>query len=96
MCPQLLEVFLLFRTKAKTLGRPTERWIQFLVTTDYQGCTAPFSELFTVLKQTVIDSLVLRIQLSYHLFILWFRSLFRWKTIAVDQDVHLEFVDSPL
>ena len=50
-----------------------ERWIQFLGTTDYQSCNAPFSELFTVLKQTVIDSLVLRIQLSHHLFILWFR-----------------------
>lgn len=76
MCPQLLEVFLLFCTKEQTLGQPAERWIQFLVTTDYQGCTVPFSELFTVLKQTVIDSLVLRIQLSHHLFILWFRSLF--------------------
>lgn len=45
----------------------------------YQSCSAPFSELLTVLKQTVIDSLVLRIQLSHHLFILWFRTPFSFE-----------------
>lgn len=47
------------------------------------------SELLTVLKQTAIDSLVLRIQLSHHLFMLWFRSPFCWNRTSVGQDVHL-------
>lgn len=63
--------------------------MQFPISTDSLTHSAQFSELFTVLKQTVIDSLVLRIQLSHHLFVLWFRG----KRTSVDQDVHLEFVD---
>lgn len=91
MCVQKCIIFfVLLHTKAKTLGLHRGRssyWSQLMI----RAAQLHFSKLFTVLKQTVIDSSVLRIQLSHQLLVLWFRSPFGSKGTSVCRDVHLEF-----